>query len=211
MKQVILTTLITSILLLPLGSTALADHEEAPVQPSAGTQAFLPGDVPAELTPADSMGPALHGIVLAMLNHDVTSFDLTNTDLAWESLYNMLSLYGQLDSRSEISEDLLLLRSETAQDYAAALDITVEQLPPLPASLKDRLTYDRSQEVYHVVCGSDALAQIQVQEVQSTAQGLRLTGALVYVVDNEELAQFQATLQLRDNMFGYAVTSLTLG
>ena len=62
-----------------------------------------------------------------------------------------------------------------------------------------------------MVCGSDALAQIQVQEVQSTAQGLRLTGALVYVVDNEELAQFQATLQLRDNMFGYAVTSLTLG
>ena len=37
-----------------------------------------------------------------------------------------------------------------------------------------------------------------------------LTGSLSYLVDGSDLAQFQATLQPRDNMFGYTITSLVL-
>ena len=48
----------------------------------------------------ESMSPALHALVLAMLNHDVKHFDLENSSLTWEGLYNMLSLYGQMDTRS---------------------------------------------------------------------------------------------------------------
>lgn len=204
LKRLMLTAMITSILLLPIGNTALAGQEEAPVQ----SMEFLPGDMPAGMSPAESMAPALHGVILAMMNHDAASFDTGSAELTWECLYNMLSLYGQLDSRSEIQDDLLLFPVETAQDYAAALDVVLAELPPLPEDLADRLTYD--QGVYRAVCGNDSLSQLQVREVQSTADGLRLTGALVYIVENQDLVQFQATLQPRDNMFGYAVTGLTL-
>lgn len=204
LKRLMLTAMITSILLLPIGNTALAGQEEAPVQ----SMEFLPGDMPAGMSPAESMAPALHGVILAMMNHDAASFDTGSAELTWECLYNMLSLYGQLDSRSEIQDDLLLFPVETAQDYAAALDVVLAELPPLPEDLADRLTYD--QGVYRAVCGNDSLSQLQVREVQSTSDGLRLTGALVYIVENQDLVQFQATLQPRDNMFGYAVTGLTL-
>ena len=204
LKRLMLTAMITSILLLPIGNTALAGQEEAPVQ----SMEFLPGDMPAGMSPAESMAPALHGVILAMMNHDAASFDTGSAELTWECLYNMLSLYGQLDSRSEIQDDLLLFPVETAQDYAAALDVVLAELPPLPEDLTDRLTYD--QGVYRAVCGNDCLSQLQVREVQSTPDGLRLTGALVYIVENRDLVQFQATLQPRDNMFGYAVTGLTL-
>lgn len=204
LKRLMLTAMITSILLLPIGNTALAGQEEAPVQ----SMEFLPGDMPAGMSPAESMAPALHGVILAMMNHDAASFDTGSAELTWECLYNMLSLYGQLDSRSEIQDDLLLFPVETAQDYAAALDVVLAELPPLPEDLADRLTYD--QGVYRAVCGNDSLSQLQVREVQSTSDGLRLTGALVYIVENQDLVQFQATLQPRDNMFGYAVTELTL-
>lgn len=203
MKKVLTAALIAALLVIPLGNTALAG-QEAPVQD------FSTGDVPAELTPADSMAPALHGILLAMLNHDVRSFTLDDSVLAWESLYNMLSLYGQLDDRSETLGDDLLLPSETVQDYAAALDVSLDSLPPLPAGLKDRLTCRAAQGTYRVVCGNDDLARLQVCQVRSEAGVLHLTGALVYEVDGQELARFQAELQPRDNMFGYAVAALTL-
>ena len=50
MKKIMLTTLIASMLLLPLGSTALADYEEAPAP--AVSQDYLPGDMPAGTSPA---------------------------------------------------------------------------------------------------------------------------------------------------------------
>lgn len=209
MKKLFAAALIASLLILPLSIPALADHEEAPAQLPA-SQDFLPGDMPAGLAPADSMVPAIHGMVLAMLNHDVRSFDVADTGLTWESLYNMLSLYGQMDSRSEEEGGVLLLLEETVQDYAAALDTALADLPPLPSGLKDRLTFDRSQGLYRAACGSDGLAQIQVKDITSAAGSLRLSGELIYEAEGETLARFQAVLQPRDNMFGYAVTGLTL-
>ena len=115
-------------LILPVSSVTPADAE--------GTlEEFLPGNATAEMAPAESMVPALHGIVLAMLNHNTQSFDRNDPQLAWESLYNMLSLYGQLDSRSQMEDGLLLFPTETVQDYAAALDISLADLPPFALQL----------------------------------------------------------------------------
>lgn len=209
MKKVMTAVLIASLLILPLSVTALAGYEETPVQ-TAAVQDYFPGDAPAQLAPGDAMTPAIHGVVLAMLNHNATSFDLNDSNLAWESLYNMLSLYGQMDSRSEEAEDSLVLPGETVQDYAAALDLSLADLPALPSDLKDRLTYSRSQDTYQVVCGSDGLARIQVENIRSSGGALRIDGALIYEVEGEALARFQAVLQPRENMFGYALTALTL-
>lgn len=210
MKKTLLTAFVASLLLLPLGNTALADYEEAPAQAPALSQDYLPGDMPAGMSATDSMAPALHGVILAMMNHEVQSLDFDNAELAWECLYNMLSLYGQLDSRSEMQDGLLLFPTETVQDYAAALNLSLEDLPPLPQELTDRLTFDPVSGVYQAVCGCDDLSQLQVRQVYSSADGLQLTGALVYVVEDMDLIQFQATLQYRDSMFGFAITELTM-
>ena len=207
MKKIITAAVIASLLILPLSGTALAGHEEASRQ---AVQEYQPGAMPAQLTPADSMTPALHAVVLAMLNRDASAFDPTDTALAWESVYNMLSLYGQLDDRSATLDDDLLLPEETAQDYAAALDLYLAELPALPGALRDRMTYSSAQGTYQVVCGSDDLASIKVEDARTEAGTLYLTGALVYDVNGETLTRFQAELQPRDNMFGYAVTALTL-
>ena len=156
------------------------------------------------------MLPAIHGVVLAVLNHETSSFTLDNGILAWEGLYNMLSLYGQLDSRSSSDNGELFLPEETVQDYASALEADVAALPALPAELWDRINYDNVSRCYVIFRGEDDQAGIQVDDTRCAGGDLILTGSLVSEVDGQVLTQFQAVLQPRDNMFGWAVTALTV-
>ncbi len=206
MKKISMALLISLVLLLPAGGTALAGHAEAPAP--GEVREFLPGSVPAETGPAESMSPALHALVLACLDQEAARFDLDDGDLAWEGLYIMLSLYGQMDSRSVTEEGELFLPEETVQDYAAALDLDLEELGELPAAIRDRLDYDSASRCFVVVCGSDDLARIQVDSAPAPGGGLSLAGALVYEAEDQILARFQAELQPRDNMFGYAITAM---
>lgn len=211
MKKLLMTALIASLLVLPLGTVALADHEETPMDTVQSAQDYIPGDVPAQVDAEQSMAPALHAVLLAMMNHDLSTFDVTNTSLSWESLYNMLSLYGQLDNRSEYqNSDTLLLLSETVRDYAAALDCSLDDLGPLPADLSDRMTYDAASDSYQVICGTNDQARFEIRSSQTNGSTVELSGALVYLADGSDLSQFEATLQIRDNMFGYAITSFTV-
>ena len=206
MKKISMALLISLVLLLPAGGSALAGHAEAPAP--GEVREFLPGSVPAETGPAESMSPALHALVLACLDQEAVRFDLDDRDLAWEGLYIMLSLYGQMDSRSVTEEGELFLPEETVQDYAAALDLDLEVLGELPAAIRDRLNYDSASRCFVVVCGSDDLARIQVDSAPAPGGGLSLAGALVYEAEDQILARFQAELQPRDNMFGYAITAM---
>ena len=206
MKKISMALLISLVLLLPAGGTALAGHAEAPAP--GEVREFLPGSVPAETGPAESMSPALHALVLACLDQEAVRFDLDDRDLAWEGLYIMLSLYGQMDSRSVTEEGELFLPEETVQDYAAALDLDLEELGEPAAAIQDRLDYDSASRCFVVVCGSDDLARIPVDSAQAPGGGLSLAGALVYEAEDQILARFQAELQPRDNMFGYAITAM---
>ena len=195
-KKLLLTLMILSVLIVPVGGAEEVSE-------------YVPGSVPAGSGMAESMVPALHGMVLAMLNQDVSDFDPAGRELAWESLYNMLSLYGQMDSRALPEDGTLTLPGETVADYSAALGLSLEELGVCPGSLSDRL--HREGESYILACGSDDLAQLRLSEVQSGEDGgFRLTGTLVYLVDGSELARFQAELQPQDTMFGCAVTGLRL-
>jgi len=79
-KKTLSAALIFSLLVLPVSSVTPAGAPEA----SAMAQSYLPGDVPAETDAAESMSPALHALVLAMLNHDVGRFDFADASLTWE-------------------------------------------------------------------------------------------------------------------------------
>ena len=205
LKKLVTAALITSMLILPVNSAGPTGHEEASL-PSQ-SQDYIPGDLPAQTGAEESMSPVLHAMLLAMLNHDVKSFDLSDSELGWEGLYNMLSLYGQMDTRSITEQGELFLPEETVLDYAAVLDL--EELGDPPAAIRDRLNYDNVSGSYVVVCGTDNLARIRVDGLTASGGGYVLTGALVYEVENEALVRFQATLRPRDNMFGFVVSELT--
>lgn len=205
LKRILTAALVTSMLILPVSSVGPVNSGEAPAAVQA--QGYLPGDVPAETDVVESMSPALHALVLAMVNHDAAGFDFSDTALTWEGLYNMLSLYGQMDTRSITEQGELFLPEETVLDYAAVLDL--EELGDPPAAIRDRLNYDNVSGSYVVVCGTDNLAQIRVDGLTASGGGYVLTGALVYEVENEALVRFQATLRPRDNMFGFVVSELT--
>ena len=84
MKKLLLTALIASLLILPFGTVAMADMVEAP-----GSQAeqldYAPGNVPDETGALDSMTPALHAAILAMVNLGQRELDISHTVAAWET------------------------------------------------------------------------------------------------------------------------------
>ncbi len=207
-KKLLTAAMITSMLILPVSSVGPAGHEGAslPVQ----TQDYLPGDLPAQTGAVESMSPVLHAMLLAMLNQERDSFDLGDSALAWEGLYNMLSLYGQLDSRCDEKNGELFLPEETVRDYAAALDAGIEALGELPAGLRDRMNYDNVSRCYVLICGEDDQVQVRADSIQREGAALVLSGSLVDEVEGEALVEFQAVLRPRDNMFGYAVSALSI-
>ena len=216
MKKTLLTALAAVMLVVSAQGVILARAQEAVPAQNAQTQAMqteegsLPGEVPAQSSAVDSMTPALHAVVLAMLNHEQAVFDSGDPVLGWEALYNMLSLYGQLDERSDYVGEDLVLPVETVMDFSAALVPSFSQLGGLPEDLSDRLAYDEEIDSYLVTCGSDSLAQIQVTQMENQNGTLNVTGALVYLVDGSDLAQFRAVLAPRDNMFGYTIAEMEL-
>lgn len=211
MKKLLLTAMIAALLVMPLAGVALAQTPEASAPAGTAQEpAFGPGCVPAETDALASMTPALHAVVLAMLHQEQDRFSPDNGELVWESLYNMLSLYGQLDERSSYVNGDLVLPVETVLDFSSALTPSLEDLVALPDDLSDRMVYASEIDSYRLACGDDGLAQIRLESSRSQDRSLELTGDLVYLVDGTSLARFQATLQPGDNLFGYAITALEL-
>lgn len=214
MKKRMMTTMLAALLVLPLGGVAQAQTPEA-IQPeqsavAAETLVYTHGEAPAEINALESMTPAIHGMVLSVLSQESGRFDLTDSVQSWEALYNMLSLYGQMDDRSDYVGEELLLPAEAVVDFSAALTADFSALGELPAELSDRMVYDAQHDGYLLTCGSDDLAQIHLDAVQSSGGSLTVSGALTYLVDGEDLARFEATLQPADNLFGYIITGLEL-
>lgn len=207
MKKILTAALIMSLLVFTLGNVALADHVED-VQPEYIAD-FRPGSVPAAASLPDSASQVLHAGVLAMLHHDLDSFAAGDSLTDWETLYNLLSLYGQLDSRVEYRGEDLLFPAETVADYAAALGLDAAALGEVPDALSDRLTRLPGEDCYLAACGNDELAELQIHTQEGTGT-VAITGALVYRVDNTPLARFQAVFQTAENLFGFTLVSLEL-
>ncbi|MGE4276239.1 MAG: hypothetical protein AB7E30_03565 [Lawsonibacter sp.] len=212
MKKYLLTLMIAALLILPMGGAALADSPETASSDALVSEEleYVPGSVPAETDMLQSITPAVHAAVLAMLHHDLAVFDRTDPALGWETLYNMLSLYGQMDDRSEYIGEDLVLPVESVMDFSSALFPSFDTLGQLPADLSDRMVYSPEIDSYQLVCGNDSLAQIQLKSSLRDGDNVELTGSLVYLVDGSDLARFQATLQPSDNMFGYTIMELNL-
>lgn len=211
LRKMLLTLTAAAVLALSIPFAALAVNGGEIALPAGDVTAetgFVPGSIPAETGAVESMTPALHAGLLTLLH--LGDDALTGDAGRWETVYNMLSLYGQLDERADSGDGLLTVPAETVLDFSAALPGGPVYLNTLPEDLADRMTYLADQDSFQVVCGDDNLAEIQLSGSTVEQGKLVLSGSLVYSVDGSVLTGFQAVLQPTDSLFGYQIETLSL-
>ena len=218
MKKQFISLILILTMVVAMGSFVFAEEQKtleqkeqtitAPV--GIGSEVFQPGDVPAQNERMESMIPPVNALVMCMLEQNITYHDEDDT-FFWNGLYYMLSFYGQMDERAEFTDETMTLPSEAVEDYAAALFTNFNGLTPIPVEMQDSIRYNPETDTYETQRGDMGLAQIRMDDVQNQADGtLLVTGAMVYTVDNTELAQFQAVMTENNGMFGYAINNLTI-
>ena len=74
-----------------------------------------------------------------------------------------------------------------------------------------RSRYDAEFDEYLLYCGSDDLSQVVIDDLIENGSHISLSGRLVYLAEDETLCSFIAELSLRDNMFGYSLSTLEVG
>ena len=211
LRKMLLTLTAAAVLALSIPFAALAVNGGEIALPAGDVTAetgFVPGSIPAETGAVESMTPALHAGLLTLLH--LGDDALTGDAGRGETVYNMLSLYGQLDERADSGDGLLTVPAETVLDFSAALPGGPVYLNTLPEDLTDRMTYLADQDSFQVVCGDDNLAEIQLSGSTVEQGKLVLSGRLVYSVDGSVLTGFQAVLQPTDSLFGYQIETLAL-
>ena len=211
LRKMLLTLTAAAVLALSIPFAALAVNGGEIALPAGDVTAetgFVPGSIPAETGAVESMTPALHAGLLTLLH--LGDDALTSDAGRWETVYNVLSLYGQLDERADSGDGLLTVPAETVLDFSAALPGGPVYLNTLPEDLADRMTYLADQDSFQVVCGDDNLAEIQLSGSTVEQGKLVLSGRLVYSVDGSVLTGFQAVLQPTDSLFGYQIETLAL-
>lgn len=211
LRKMLLTLTAAAVLALSIPFAALAVNGGETALPAGDETVetgFVPGSIPAETGAVESMTPALHAGLLTLLH--LGDDALTSDAGRWETVYNMLSLYGQLDERADSGDGLLTVPAETVLDFSAALPGGPVYLNTLPEDLADRMTYLADQDSFQVVCGDDNLAEIQLDSSTVEQGRLVLSGSLVYSVDGSVLTGFQAVLQPTDSLFGYQIETLAL-
>ena len=211
LRKMLLTLTAAAVLALSIPFAALAVNGGEIALPAGDVTAetgFVPGSIPAETGAVESMTPALHAGLLTLLH--LGDDALTGDAGRWETVYNMLSLYGQLDERADSGDGLLTVPAKTVLDFSAALPGGPVYLNTLPEDLADRMTYLADQDSFQVVCGDDNLAEIQLSGSTVEQGKLVLSGRLVYSVDGSVLTGFQAVLQPTDSLFGYQIETLAL-
>ena len=209
MKKLLISLTLVATMLCSLGGMAYADNIKDLQGPAASVE-FVPGSVPAESGQVEGMIPPVNALVLSMLENGL-DYDESSDVFLWNSVYYMISLYGQMDSRAELTDEALILPTETVEDYAAALFTNYQGLPELPAALSDRVTYDAASDSYCLARGDAGLSETVIEQVSQQADGaIQVSGTLIALEDESPLCGFTANLIANDSMFGYSISGLTI-
>ena len=206
MKKLLLAALIAAMMVLPLGTAAMADDEPL-MDPIETIEPYISGEAPAQSS-VEFMAPAMHAVLLAMENQDLSSFTTEDPAVSWEMLYNLLSMYGQMDDRAYSDGEVLILPAEAVMDFSCALFPAPLSPDSLPAELADRITYISDSDEYQLFCGNDDLAEVVITNIRDLDSCVAVSGKLMFLAENMELASFSATLAVTDNLFGYTLVGL---
>ena len=210
MKKILTAMLAAAVLMATLGGAVLAEPRlpsDADAEPDTS---YEPGSAPAQTDAWTAMQPAIHALVLAMDENDL-AYDPDDARFQWIALYYMLSLYGQMDDRAELSDAYLTLPGEAVMDFAIPMFPQLTGLSQLPEELADRVTYDADSDTYQLSRGDEGLSQLVLTSSYPTGNtGRVITGQMVYLETCKVLHTFQIQLEEDDSMFGHVVTGVTL-
>ena len=216
MKKLIPLLLAVSLLVTPMMAKVSADDQTQIGSPdtislsSAQDMIFPAGSVPADSALLDGIQLPIHALVLSMTEHE-QRYDIQSPDFVWTGLYYALSMYGQTDDRAQLTQDALLLPSESVNDFARALFAQLEALPPIPAQLTDFVSYEATTDTYRLSLGDFALTQPQLGTLTPQADGSSiLEGTLTALEDGTPLCLFRITLLENDTMFGFSILDVSL-
>lgn len=176
----------------------------------AAVEEFRPGTVPAESAAMDGMAAPINATVLCMLERDMR-YDAGSDTFRWASLYYMLSLYGQMDDRAELTDENLILPRETVEDYAAALFADGRKPTPVPEQLWEWIAFDAGSDSYVLARGDAELAETRLRGASKAEDGaIQVAGALVNLEDETDLCRFSVRLYPNESMFGYSISHLEI-
>ena len=216
MKKLIPLLLALCLLISPMMAKVSADNQTQTSSPdllpqaSAADMVFPAGSVPADSALLDGIQLPIHALVLSMTEHE-QYYDIQSPDFVWNGLYYALSMYGLADDRAQLTQDALLLPSESVHDFARALFAQLEYLPPIPAQLTAFVSYEAATDTYRLSLGDFALTQPQLGTLTPQADGSSiLEGALTALEDGTPLCLFRITLLENDTMFGFSILDVSL-
>ncbi len=208
MKKKLVSALMIVAMLCSLGGLAYADNVKD-LRHRDGVE-FISGTVPAESAELEGMIPPVNALVMSMLEHGLP-YDESSDVFLWNSVYYMISLYGQMDSRAQLTDDRLILPGETVADYAAALFFNYSGLPELPEQMKDRVTYNAAMDTYSLARGDAGLSETQILQIRYMANGgVEVFGAVISLADEQIMCTFTADLYPNNSMFGYSIAGLNI-
>lgn len=171
---------------------------------------FPDGSVPAEAELTEGIQLPIHAMVLSMWEHEM-SYDIRSAPFVWNALYYVLSMYGEMDDRAELTDEALVLPSESVNDFARALFAGLDLLPPLPPESSEFISYDATLDTYRLSLGDFALTRIALAPLTEQANGVFVAdGTLFALEDDFPLLTFHTVLAENDTMFGFSVLDVSL-
>ncbi len=173
----------------------------------------VPASDEAEQTdaPFSAAVPPVDSLVMCMLERGY-SYRPNSDEFFWASLYYMLGIYGEEDTRATVTEETVSFPSEVVSDYAAALFTDFSGLPELPAALAESIDYDSETDSYVIARGDPGLTETVLSE-EGTLCGERtylVPGQVVSLEDGSVLCEFEVILTAGEQMFPYTVTDLLI-
>lgn len=216
MKKLIPVLLALCLLVAPMTASVSADDHSrsvtaADIDHTTNPDVVFPaGTVPADSEWTDAILLPVHALVLSMTEHEL-AYDAQSAPFVWNALYYALSLYGQMDDRAQLTDQALLLPSESVNDFSRALFAGLDELPALPPELDGFVSYDQASDVYSLSLGDFALTQTELGQPIAQADGIyTVDGTLSSLEDGALLCSFRVTLLENDTMFGFSVLDVSL-
>jgi hypothetical protein len=154
--------------------------------------------------------PAVDALVTCMMERGYACRPAED-DFFWASLYYMLGIYGEEDTRAEVTGDTVSFPSEVVRDYAASLFTDYADLPEIPESLRGSIDYDAQSDTYVLARGSAGLSETVLGEgVPCGENSYLVSGQVVDLEDESVVCNFEVVLTASDTMFPYTVTDLLI-
>ena len=164
----------------------------------------------AEESPFASAVPSVDSLVMCMVERGY-SYRPASDDFFWASLYYMLGIYGEEDTRATVTADTVAFPGEVVSDYAASLFTDYQGLSAIPDDLKDHIQYDEKTDTYILGRGNAGLSETVLGEgIPCGGDSYLVTGQLVSLEDGTTICEFEVILTESQQMVPYTVTDLLI-